>query len=61
MKKYKLKDKTLPVWDSYCGLDYYVWQKLNAGQTVQLDKVPTAAEEYLTEVKLETKVKKEAK
>ena len=51
--KYKLKDKKklLPRWDSWCGLGFKVWEKLNNGGIVELKKVPELAKEYLKKEK----------
>ena len=39
--------KVIPRWDSFKGLGFKIWEKLNAGKTVELKKVPEAAKEYL--------------
>ncbi len=49
--KYKLKDKPMDRWDSYKGLGRKNWEKLNAGKSVELKKVPEAAKEYLKKEK----------
>ena len=47
--KYK-SIKWIPQWDSYKGLHYNDWQRLNNGKIVELEKVPELAEEYLQKV-----------
>jgi|TARA_R100001530_G_scaffold2596_2_gene4198 hypothetical protein len=56
--KIKLKDKKKPVprWESFCGFATEDWEALNAGKEVEVDSIPPAAEEYVTESK-----KKESK
>ena len=51
--KVKLKDKKLSRWDSYCGLNTDDWEKLNAGETVSIDKIPKFAIPYLEKLKKE--------
>ena len=59
VKKYKLKDKLMPRKPSFLKLDYSDWAKLNSGQSVELDKIPELAKNYLEEAK--SKIKKEVK
>jgi len=51
--KIKIKDKKklIPMWGSYCGLSTGDWEELNAGKEVEVDSIPPAAEEYVTETK----------
>ena len=58
-KKYKLKDGLMPRRPSFLGLDTQDWYELNAGNKVELSKLPELAKDYLEEVK--SKVKKEVK
>jgi len=51
--KYKLKDKPMDMWDSYKGLGFKVWTKLNNGESVELKKVPDVAKTYLVKIKKE--------
>lgn len=51
--KYKLKDKPMDMWDSYKGLGFKVWTKLNNGESVELKKVPDVAKPYLVKIKKE--------
>ena len=53
--KVKLKNKEIkmPMWDSYCGLNTDDWEKLNAGETVSIDKIPKFAIPYLEKLKKE--------
>ena len=43
-----IKKKKIPMWNSYCGLPFDVWEKLNNGETVELKVIPEVAKEYLT-------------
>jgi len=56
--KIKIKDKKkpIPMWESFCGFQTDDWEKLNDGKEVEVDSIPDAAEEYVTETK-----KKESK
>jgi len=54
-KKYKLKDKLMPRKPSFLRLDYSDWAKLNGGKSVELDRVPELAKDYLEEVKSKVK------
>ena len=56
--KIKLSDKKkpMPPWESFCGFSTEDWEQLNAGKEVDVDSIPLAAEEYVTETK-----KKESK
>jgi len=58
-KIYKLKDKLMPRQPSFLGLETEDWYSLNAGNKVELDKLPELAEDYLEEVKPKIKIKKE--
>ena len=46
----------MPPWESFCGFQTDDWEKLNDGKEVEVDSIPDAAEEYVTETK-----KKESK
>lgn len=50
MAKYK-SNKYINESDSYKGLSTEDWEAFNRGETVELDKVPNAAKEFLEEVK----------
>tara|TARA_R110002167_G_scaffold124787_2_gene304465 strand:+ start:2717 stop:2887 length:171 start_codon:yes stop_codon:yes gene_type:complete len=50
MAKYKAT-KYINESDSYKGLSTEDWESFNRGETVELDKVPSAAKEFLEEVK----------
>ena len=54
-KKYKLKDKLMPRKPSFLGLDYSDCAKLNSGKSIELDKMPELAKDYLEEVKSKVK------
>ena len=54
-KKYKLKDELMPRKPSFLRLDYSDWAKLNSGNSVELDRVPELAKNYLEEVKSKVK------
>lgn len=43
--------KRLPMWNSYCGLPCDVWEKLNAGETVEMDIIPKPAIPFLEIIK----------
>ena len=47
--KYK-RIYTIPQWDSYKGLNYEDWERLNRGEEVELAEVPKIAEKYLQKV-----------
>ena len=49
--KYKLKDKPMDRWDSYKGLGFKNWEKLNNGGIVELKEVPELAKKYLIKFK----------
>tara|TARA_R100000808_G_scaffold7129_1_gene21022 strand:+ start:4160 stop:4333 length:174 start_codon:yes stop_codon:yes gene_type:complete len=51
--KIKISDKKKPIppWESYCGLSVEDWEQLNAGKEVEVDSIPPAAEEFVTETK----------
>ena len=51
--KYKLKDKKMDRWDSFKGLGFKIWEKLNNGGTVELKEVPKLARKYLEKIKKE--------
>lgn len=59
--KIKLKDKPIPIFSSYCGLSVEDWTKLNAGETAEIKVVPEALVEYVEEIKVKPKPKKEVK
>jgi len=50
MAKYKAI-KYINESDSYKGLTTEDWEAFNRGETVELDKVPEAAKDYLEEAK----------
>ncbi len=61
MAKYKIKE-IMPRSNSFCGLDLTVWERLNSGESVELNRVPPAAQPYLIEQKTKKgKPKKEIK
>ena len=45
--KVKIK-KHIPMWDSYKGLPFDVWEKLNSGKEVELKEIPELAKPFLT-------------
>ena len=45
------------MWDSYCGLNYEYWERLNRGEEVELKEVPKLAKKYL--IKSEKKKKED--
>jgi len=57
MAKYK-SIKFIDQFDSYKGLAKEDWEAFNRGETVELDKVPEAAKDFLEKV---TSSKKESK
>ena len=57
MAKYKAK-KPISSFGSYKGLTTEDWNALNSGKSVDFDKVPEAAKEFLEKV---TSSKKESK
>lgn len=57
MAKYKAK-KPIDQFESYKGLNTEDWNALNNGKSVDLDKVPEAAKDFLEKV---TSSKKESK
>tara|TARA_R100001230_G_C5612405_1_gene123665 strand:+ start:623 stop:802 length:180 start_codon:yes stop_codon:yes gene_type:complete len=54
-KKYKLKDKLMPRRPSFLGLETSDWYELNAGNEVEIKKLPDLAKKYLEEVKSKSK------
>jgi hypothetical protein len=54
-KKYKLKDKLMPRRPSFLGLETSDWYELNAGNEVEVKKLPDLAKKYLEEVKSKSK------
>ena len=61
--KIKLKDKDLPIKQLWCfknrGYDSSIIEKINSGKQVEVEKVPKPAWEYIEEVKIIKKKKKE--
>ena len=57
MAKYKSK-KFIDQFDSYKGLAKENWEAFNRGEEVELDEVPTAAKDFLEEVKSSKKESK---
>ena len=57
--KIKLKDKKNPITQMWCfkysGYDSEIINKLNSGETVEVEKIPKPALEFVTEIKLKTK------
>tara|TARA_R110000787_G_scaffold57082_3_gene130726 strand:+ start:88 stop:261 length:174 start_codon:yes stop_codon:yes gene_type:complete len=49
MAKYK-SNKFMDQFDSYKDLNKEDWQAFNRGETVELDKVPEAAKDFLEKV-----------
>jgi len=43
--------KPIPVWDSLKGFDEDIWHKLNAGKSVEVDKIPEKALDYVKQLK----------
>ena len=54
-KKYKVKDKLMPRRPSFLGLETSDWYELNAGNEVEIKKLPDLAKKYLEEVKSKSK------
>ena len=63
--KVKLKDKKklLPRWDSFCGLGFKIWERLNSGKTVavKFNVIPKLVIPYLEIVKSAKKPKTKPK
>ena len=57
MAKYKAK-KYINHHNSYNGLDVEDWEKLNNGETVELNEVPKEAKRYLEKVSTSKKESK---
>lgn len=55
--KVKLKDKNKKMnrWNSFGGLNTKIWEKLNVGETVEIDIIPKPALAYLETVKKKEK------
>lgn len=51
--KYKLKDKKMDRWDSFKGLGFKNWERLNNGEVVELKEVPKPAKAFLEKFKKE--------
>tara|TARA_A100000172_G_C3042442_1_gene111028 strand:- start:313 stop:495 length:183 start_codon:yes stop_codon:yes gene_type:complete len=47
MKVKKKKDMMIPMYDSYKGLSFNDWEKLNDGQAVELKEIPELVKPYL--------------
>ena len=47
MEVKKKKDMFIPMFDSYKGLSFDDWEKLNDGQKVKLKEIPELAKPYL--------------
>ena len=48
--KLKKKDEMIPPWNSFCGLPITIWEQLNDGEIVELDKIPDSAKEFVQKV-----------
>ena len=48
--KLKNKDKMIPRWNSFCGLDTNKWEQLNNKEIVELEKIPDSAKEFVQKV-----------
>ena len=46
----KNKDKMIPRWNSFCGLDTNKWEQLNNKEIVELEKIPDSAKEFVQKV-----------
>ena len=57
--KIKLKNKKNPITQMWCfnmsGYDSDVINKLNSGETVEVEKIPKPALEFVNEIKVKTK------
>jgi len=42
--------KPLPVWDSLKGFDEADWHRLNAGKSIEVEKIPDKALEYVKQI-----------
>ena len=55
--KIKLKNKPIPIFRSYCGLDVSDWEKLNAKEEIEIKEIPEALKDYVVEIKPKKEVK----